>query len=937
MTLRRNSLLVSFSIVLALTTPMLHAQCDNTTMGRDFWLMFLQNFGGYSDMSLAAYAPDNTQIHIMCPRQSWDTTVNITTAGLVNIPLQSSVAGGQYTSTPGNHGLHVTATHPISLYASSYMYASYDIATIFPTDVLDTEYVLQVYPCFNGATAGFVAVEDSTWLTYTLPCSTSDPFYFYGTPVDSAGTVCTVMLRQGQCHHIVANRNEDLSGMRVTSNGKRFAAFQGATCANVPEGCGACDHLYEQCVPPRYWGQRFVIVPTALQIYGDRVRITSASDSNQLVLDGTTIATLMSGETFETTVASGQGHLLESSHPAYVCLYIKGHGCSGGPGDPASVTIPPVEQGVSSVSFQALTTTLTTSHFVNIVTRSTDTAGLRIDGQPPDTSLTPMACDYSYVQLPISAGPHTITNDSGTFEAFFYSLGNYESYAYLAGMAMHDMTHSLLVNGTNARYDDIYLCLGDEAELHLYGVDDSVTVSWSVDNEPAGGDSMVLYHQFNTPGIHRITAALPELCDTLRATVIVNPPSDTVTLHRSICQGDSLRFGESYYTDSGSYSLTTGTASSCDSITILELTLRFPSQTTVVDSLCPGSTYYWHGGTYTIPGNYYDTLRAANGCDSVVLLMLGARDTIPITIRYDTICFNSTLAMNGHFYDSTGIFLDTMTTSNGCDSVVELHLFVLARPVVYIDTAANCTDSSYYLSVDLSEAVWEDDVPAFTWHATPPDTLLTGHEHDTTVLVMPHSTTLYSLTFDYQCPFEESLSLEPLTFPSAEMMVTPETLTYDQPTFNVYDISSGASGRQWLLDGSELAFNGNPLCHTISAAQDSIIVGLVVWSHPSCCDTAYRSIRLLRETLWAPNVFTPDNETNRIFSIISIGITQEELDIFNRLGLLVYHSDHPAEGWDGTHDGLPCVQDTYVWRLKYRTATLPEKTQTKVGTVTLLR
>lgn len=864
--------------LLLFAAPTLRAQCDNTLEGRDFWLMFLPNLAGYGDMSLIIYAPDSTQIHIAAPRLSWDTTINVATAGQVVVPVRASLGGGQYSPVPTNHGLHVTTTRPVSLYSSFYDYASFDIATIFPTDVLDTSYVVQIYPSFNCSSVGFLAVEDSTWLSMTLPCCTMHPNYTDNLCVDSAGTVRTVFLRQGQCFHLAASRNADLSGMRVTSNGKRFASFQGAICANVPSGCGACDHLYEQTVPERYWGRRFVIVPTALQTNGDRVRVTSAVDSNRIVVDGTARTTLMAGETYEINLSSTAGHLLESSRPAYVCLYIKGHGCSGGPGDPAAVTIPPVEQGVKSVHFQAITTTLTTDHFVNVVTRTADTAGMRIDGQPFGTPFTPMACGYSYVQLPVAAGSHHLESDSGTFGAFFYGLGNYESYAYLAGMAMHDLRRSVQVNGGEGNI----VCRGGEAVLRLLPGDEPLAVHWMVDGQLVGGDSSVLHYVFDSAGTHRVNAALPETCDTLTLDVVVRL-SDTVVLYQSLCEGDSLRFGDMSIADSGSYNRVLTGSDGCDSLTVLHVSLLGTSQRAVADTVCMGGQYLWHGRWLDTAGVYVDTLRAANGCDSVVSLRLSFEDWS--TVR--------------------------------------------------IDTAVDCATGSYLLSADLSGA--ESGAP-FSWSAVPADAFLAGHERDTTVWVSPSDTTCYRLVHDCRCPLNDSVVIEPFVEPHAVIEVTPAEVTFSYPDFDAYDWSIGTLGRLWLLGGVEQTFTGTPLHGSADSSLATLSVGLVVWDRYGCRDTAYATIRIFQEeTLWYPNVFTPDGDINNRFAVVGIGLMQEELDIYNRWGLLVYHTDRPEEGWDGTHNGIPCKQDAYVWRLKYRCASFLNSYRIKVGTVTLLR
>lgn len=39
-----------------------------------------------------------------------------------------------------------------------------------------------------------------------------------------------------------------------------------------------------------------------------------------------------------------------------------------------------------------------------------------------------------------------------------------------------------------------------------------------------------------------------------------------------------------------------------------------------------------------------------------------------------------------------------------------------------------------------------------------------------------------------------------------------------------------------------------------------------------------------------------------------------EIHLFNRWGLLVWHTTDIADRWDGTHNGSPVPQEAYVYR-----------------------
>lgn len=96
------------------------------------------------------------------------------------------------------------------------------------------------------------------------------------------------------------------------------------------------------------------------------------------------------------------------------------------------------------------------------------------------------------------------------------------------------------------------------------------------------------------------------------------------------------------------------------------------------------------------------------------------------------------------------------------------------------------------------------------------------------------------------------------------------------------------------------------------------------------------SIHKKIRSIWWPNVFTPDEERNNRFGCtVTYEIVAFEMHIYNRQGLLVYHTTDPSATWDGTHEGKPCPQGAYVyrWHAKYAYGYV----KNGVGTVTLIR
>lgn len=89
-----------------------------------------------------------------------------------------------------------------------------------------------------------------------------------------------------------------------------------------------------------------------------------------------------------------------------------------------------------------------------------------------------------------------------------------------------------------------------------------------------------------------------------------------------------------------------------------------------------------------------------------------------------------------------------------------------------------------------------------------------------------------------------------------------------------------------------------------------------------------------------PNAFTPDgDDLNEIFlPVLEFPVDKWTFRIFNRWGQLIFATETPDQGWDGTHHGKPVPVGVYVWDLHYEggAATGVVRGQQR-GHVTLLR
>ena len=88
--------------------------------------------------------------------------------------------------------------------------------------------------------------------------------------------------------------------------------------------------------------------------------------------------------------------------------------------------------------------------------------------------------------------------------------------------------------------------------------------------------------------------------------------------------------------------------------------------------------YNWNGTIYTAPGDYEQTLTAVSGCDSIVTMHL--TEYCPVTPECENVytefstTFCETFTWNGVVYTEAGDYVQTLSKTDGCDSIVTLHL-----------------------------------------------------------------------------------------------------------------------------------------------------------------------------------------------------------------------------------------------------------------------
>jgi gliding motility-associated-like protein len=155
--------------------------------------------------------------------------------------------------------------------------------------------------------------------------------------------------------------------------------------------------------------------------------------------------------------------------------------------------------------------------------------------------------------------------------------------------------------------------------------------------------------------------------------------------------------------------------------------------------------------------------------------------------------------------------------------------------------------------------------------------------------------------------------------PKAGFAFTPYPPVANTP-ISFTNNSQGATRSEWLFgDGdSVLQVDQDSVVKHLFVRTDTFQVCLVAINQFGCTDTVCRSVpTLINPLLDVPNAFTPGRfGQNSVLKVMGFGITKITFRIYNRWGKVVFETNDPDRGWDGTYQGVLQPMDVYVYTLE---------------------
>ncbi|BDD12268.1 hypothetical protein FUAX_47000 (plasmid) [Fulvitalea axinellae] len=172
-----------------------------------------------------------------------------------------------------------------------------------------------------------------------------------------------------------------------------------------------------------------------------------------------------------------------------------------------------------------------------------------------------------------------------------------------------------------------------------------------------------------------VPGGAPDGCDLTRELSLTVNPTAFREIEKSVCIGDSVLLGNTYIKTAGEHTVTLQNEFGCDSVLRLQLNFREALRTDLSMSICSGDSLLFGGVYRKSAGRFTETLTSQAGCDSVVNLTLSV---LPVLrSRQDkAICDGDSVRFGNKYFKATGTYYDTLQAHFGCDSISELRLVV---------------------------------------------------------------------------------------------------------------------------------------------------------------------------------------------------------------------------------------------------------------------
>jgi gliding motility-associated-like protein len=474
----------------------------------------------------------------------------------------------------------------------------------------------------------------------------------------------------------------------------------------------------------------------------------------------------------------------------------------------------------------------------------------------------------------------------------------------------------------------------------------SATYEWNFgDAATPGNANTAVAHNIvlNAPGLQSIVLFVitQDGCAD-SATVTVNVPEDVlagIAPQTVFCNGTTIAFANqsqnatSYIWDFGDSVINDTSVQTNPTYTYVTQGTYTVQLIASAENLCPDTTnaqvevygviepYFDVQTPVCFEGNSFSFEGTGASSNAALFLWNFDNNSTPAT--------STSINPSGIQYSQAGNYTISFTISeNGCAETYAAQVEVLPNPVfsAVCDTLQTCNDTTAVFQsmvLNASNVVysWDFGDGATSGLASPTHTYTNAGLYDVNVDMHTTSGCIDSASFS----FENVIEIYPLPVAGFNLSLEEVNILGEEVTMT--STAQGASQCSYYLSDGGL-YNTFDAVHPFE--QNGIIaIQQMVINEYGCTATEVQSIEVNGFLFYAPNAFTPDGDgTNDLWTPIMAGVSEFQLQIFNRWGALIFETTDQYQPWTGNVDnGEYYAQDgTYIYQVVIKdTRAIPHK------------
>ena len=303
-------------------------------------------------------------------------------------------------------------------------------------------------------------------------------------------------------------------------------------------------------------------------------------------------------------------------------------------------------------------------------------------------------------------------------------------------------------------------------------------------------------------------------------------------------------------------------------------------------------------------------------CEEEFLLYVDSDDILEVI--WQEVLYNDTITLGAEPEllvnpGDNSFYIALMTDVYGCvqiDSVEVDYNEILT--FLNASTPACLGDTVQIEVINLTDASL-----SYSW--SPISSILEG-ENTSTILVSPNEGQTYTvaITNEDGCSIVESTQVQVSSeLPPLVITADPDTL------YSVGDVQLEATydpGYSYLWQPSN-GLNSITIFNPTARVDSTITYVLDITDEDGCTNQAAITLTLFSDCIppyiYVPNAFTPNGDNLNDELLVQGGIIEElYFAVYNRWGQLVFETNDPTVGWDGTFKGEHLAPDAYAYYLE---------------------